>query len=709
VPRPVVRPNGDCDDSDTSAQPASSSASGAEAGLLDFRDPDAERVDVVGGKAAALAIAARAGLPALEGLIVPVGTELDAPGTAKALARELVRRLGAVALAARSSSPSEDLAASSMAGQFQTVLHIEGEQALAAALIEVAGSGGAAAQRLGLNEAPPVAVLVQPMVQGVGGVAFGVDPVTGRSDRRVIVCSGKGPDAVVSGRVPGVTHHLDATGRVLEVDDPEHDPNGLLGRARCREIATLVDRSADVFGSPQDTEFVIDGAGTLRLLQSRPVTTQVRGTPQGPVYGSGPVAETFPEPLTPLERSLWVEPLREALHEALLLSDVASPRKLRDRPVVVTVDGRVAVDLELVADDRHRTWRDYVDPRLLARRSRTTWRVARLRAALPALAADLLAEADALLAGVGPLGGLSDRQLVGLLARSRVALRALHGHEILLGLMVHSDVAPLTGAAVALRTLQAARAEGLSDEAVVRRSPVVLALAGPRVDGAALPAELPDRLPELPDEAASDDASVLREALRLRARWVQELGARTAWHLAERLVVQGRLPGREAITGLDLDGLASVVAGSSVVLDTAVDRAALDAMRAAPELPARFRFDDQGRPVPERTPHGADGSDGAGRGAGGGHGRGPVVTDPSDVEQGSVLVVGDLRPDLASVLGRLSGLVAESGSPLAHLAILAREAGVPTVVALADARQRFAVGTVVEVDGDAGTVREVDR
>jgi phosphohistidine swiveling domain-containing protein len=708
VPRPVVRSNGDCDGSET-APAGAPSPSVASTPLLDFLHPDATRVEVVGAKAAALAVAARAGLPVVDGLIVPVGTALDAPGVAKALAHELVGRLGTVPLAARSSSPSEDAAESSMAGQFETVLDLVGDQALAAALVEVAGSGAAAAQRLALAEAPPVAVLVQPMVRGVGGVAFGVDPVTGRSDRRVIVCSGEGPDAVVSGRVPGVTHLLDDTGRIVEVDDPEHDGKGLLGRARCREIAELVDRSAAVFGSPQDTEFVIDGDGVLRLLQSRPVTTEVRGTPQGPVYGTGPVAETFPDPLTPLERSLWVEPLREALHEALLLSDVASPRMLRDRPIVVTVEGRVAVDLELVADDRHRTWRDYVDPRLLARRSRTTWRVARLRAALPALAADLLAEADALLAGVGPPDGLSDRQLVGLLARSRVALRALHGHEILLGLMVRSDVAPLTGAAVALRTLQAARAEGLSDAEVVRRSPVVLALAGPRVDGAALPGALPDRLPELPDEAASDDASVLREALRLRARWVQELGARTAWTLAERLVDEGRLPGREAITGLDLDGLGSVVAGSSVVLDTAVDRAALEQVRAAPELPARFRFDGEGRPVPERTPHAGDGSDRSGQGAGGGRGRGPVVTDPADVEPGSVLVVGDLRPDLASVLGRLAGLVAESGSPLAHLAILAREAGVPTVVALPDARQRFGVGTVVEVDGDAGTVEEVDR
>jgi len=63
---------------------------------------------------------------------------------------------------------------------------------------------------------------------------------------------------------------------------------------------------------------------------------------------------------------------------------------------MAALDGRVAVDLELVADDRRRGWRDRVNPRLLARRSRTTWRVARLRAALPVLAGDLLAEADSL-------------------------------------------------------------------------------------------------------------------------------------------------------------------------------------------------------------------------------------------------------------------------------------------------------------------------
>jgi pyruvate,water dikinase len=53
--------------------------------------------------------------------------------------------------------------------------------------------------------------------------------------------------------------------------------------------------------------------------------------------------------------------------------------------------------------------------------------------------------------------------------------------------------------------------------------------------------------------------------------------------------------------------------------------------------------------------------------------------------------------------------VAETGSVLSHLAILAREYGVPTVVALAGATERFADGTWVVVDGTTGEVETVDH
>ena len=69
---------------------------------------------------------------------------------------------------------------------------------------------------------------------------------------------------------------------------------------------------------------------------------------------------------------------------------------------------------------------------------------------------------------------------------------------------------------------------------------------------------------------------------------------------------------------------------------------------------------------------------------------------------GSVLVVDTLDPRLAPVIGGLAGLVATTGSPLSHLAILAREHGVPTVVGVDDATRRFPPGTELLVDGTSG-------
>ena len=90
---------------------------------------------------------------------------------------------------------------------------------------------------------------------------------------------------------------------------------------------------------------------------------------------------------------------------------------------------------------------------------------------------------------------------------------------------------------------------------------------------------------------------------------------------------------------------------------------------------------------------------------GGGVGRGVVRTDPADAGPGVVLVVRTLDPRLASIIPTLAGLVAETGSPLSHLAILAREHGVPTVVGRAGSLRDLTAGDTVEVDGTNGAVR----
>jgi pyruvate,water dikinase len=76
---------------------------------------------------------------------------------------------------------------------------------------------------------------------------------------------------------------------------------------------------------------------------------------------------------------------------------------------------------------------------------------------------------------------------------------------------------------------------------------------------------------------------------------------------------------------------------------------------------------------------------------------------------GEVLIVRDLSPALAPYLPTLAAVVSESGSTLSHLAILAREYGVPTVVAAHDALSRFPEGSRLLVDGRTGELTVLEE
>jgi pyruvate,water dikinase len=175
--------------------------------------------------------------------------------------------------------------------------------------------------------------------------------------------------------------------------------------------------------------------------------------------------------------------------------------------------------------------------------------------------------------------------------------------------------------------------------------------------------------------------------------------ARAAWTLGGRLTSVGVLPDRASVRLLALDELRTAVETRFLPgdLDGRVDPA-VDRPRP---LPARFRLTADGIPLAL-----VDGTGDTGVGAGGGVASGPVHLG-DDPPTGAVLVVAHLDPRLAPIVGRLAGLVAETGSPLSHLAILAREHGVATVVGHAGATERYAPGEVVEVDGSTGAVRTV--
>ncbi|MCZ7527166.1 MAG: hypothetical protein M5U14_12760 [Acidimicrobiia bacterium] len=112
---------------------------------------------------------------------------------------------GRRALAVRSSSVVEDTGGSSMAGRFTSVLDVRGWNAFLDAVAKVVGSAALveSPDRApdGRPEEAPMAVLVQPFVEAdVGGVMFGVDPVTGDRDRVVVAAVPGSPARLVGGR-----------------------------------------------------------------------------------------------------------------------------------------------------------------------------------------------------------------------------------------------------------------------------------------------------------------------------------------------------------------------------------------------------------------------------------------------------------------------------------------------------------------------------
>lgn len=679
--------------------PAVPSPPGLEAVLV-LEERRAADTSLVGAKAARIAEAATAGLPTVPGFVITTAASHTRDGRLVLRAgvesglQEAFDRLsagGSWSLAVRSSSVIEDATASSMAGRFLSVLDVRGWDDFLDAVRRVLDSASLD------GVAPhPMAVLVQPMVDVVvGGVLFGLDPVTGNRHHLVVEAVPGSPEALVSGQVTASRYVLDRRGRLLECDAPD----GLLDARQRRALARLHHRSRAIFDGPQDIEWAWDRTGTLRMLQSRPVTTTGPASRAvGPVLGPGPVGETLPDVLAPLEVDLWVEPMRRGVTVALRAVGAASEAQLQASPVITTVGGRVAADLQLLGVQRERpSPLSRLDPRGPARHLAVSWRVGRLGAALPRLVDDLLEQADTDLASVPAVSALTTPQLMGLIGRGRALLSSVHGHEVLAGMLL-TERETGTGAGLAMSALARARADGLDDADAVARHPVVLALTPPRLGSPA-----PLLTVEPGTEHVRPSSISRREALRLRARWIQELLGRTAEEAGSRLAAAGILPAAADVRLLQLPELTALVAGGRAPDD-------LEARRhrtpSAP-LPAVFRRTATGEIVPMPSDH--DGREG--RGAGGGRGSGPVrlVDDLAHLARGDVLVVRTLEPGLAPVLPRLGGLVSETGSTLSHLAILARELQVPTVVAVPDAVRRFPVGSTVVVDGTTGTVTVIEE
>jgi len=218
--------------------------------------------------------------------------------------------------AVRSSANVEDRIEHSFAGQFKTVLDVQGADGIAEAVGEVwasAHSPGVAAYLNRMGRDPQdlkMAVLIQEMVPPViSGVSFSRNPVTGVEEIVVEAVEGSGETLVQEGITPARWIHRWGTW----IQQPEDGP---IPTELIEKVVSQTRSIAAAYGSPVDLEWVYDGQEVF-WVQLREITAL--GTVD--VYSNRAAREVLPgiiKPLVwsvnvPLVNGAWVKLLTEII------------------------------------------------------------------------------------------------------------------------------------------------------------------------------------------------------------------------------------------------------------------------------------------------------------------------------------------------------------------------------------------------------------
>lgn len=228
--------------------------------------------------------------------------------------------------AVRSSSIDEDGNEFSFAGQFESHLFVTKEN-LAEKIKSVWCS--AFSERVfdyrknnKLEQKPGIAVIIQEMLDAeVAGVAFGINPVTGNKNEKLISAVYGLGEGLVSGELNsdnfilnGTIHStlaekthqiiLDAenSGTKKAEVEKEKQKSPSLTNEQINAIGDVLEKLETEFQKPQDIEFAVK-AGQLFLLQARPVTTLHKINDQSGTYtlwDNSNIIESYPGVTTPL-------------------------------------------------------------------------------------------------------------------------------------------------------------------------------------------------------------------------------------------------------------------------------------------------------------------------------------------------------------------------------------------------------------------------
>lgn len=310
--------------------------------VLAFSEINFEKIASAGGKGGTLALTFQAGFPVPDGFVIFPSAFLedeltyDAWGQIKIQLNRMRQDFPGLTFAVRSSALSEDSAAASFAGEFETILDLHSDQRIKSAIHEVRQSRHsdrvqAYSQFKGMTQNHDMAVVVQQMVKSeISGVLFTANPVSGSSSEMVGNYIYGFGDELVSGEVEPYNFTLECPKGIYK------GPQDL--KAYSRQLFKLGKKLEQDLGSPQDIEWTISER-KLYLLQSRPITTLIGFNPETGEWNASltgdylwtnqMTGEVFADVMTPSSWSVW-----EILFNLLSAGDLASVGNIGGRPYV---------------------------------------------------------------------------------------------------------------------------------------------------------------------------------------------------------------------------------------------------------------------------------------------------------------------------------------------------------------------------------------
>ena len=291
--------------------------------------------------------------------------------------RLLAEQTGSAPVAVRSSANAEDLAGASFAGQQDTFLNIQGEQALLDSVKRCWASLWTARAisyraRQGIPpETVALAVVIQQMVRAESaGILFTANPVSGVRDELLINASwGLGeaivgslvvPDNIVVDKASGRTKSMTIADKTVMTvrtgNGTEERPvptskrhRRTLGRRQVAELARLGQAIERYYGTPQDIEWCFEG-GRFYIVQVRPITTlqeqAVRWVAPGKgrwLHGGG-TFEMITEPISPLFETFLLPIFVDALMQ--MLDGIGLKDAMPEVPYQI-VNGHIYLHLDL--------------------------------------------------------------------------------------------------------------------------------------------------------------------------------------------------------------------------------------------------------------------------------------------------------------------------------------------------------------------------